>query len=286
MMFDCIIGLGQAGVAIATEFANFEEYPLIYRLDSAEIETKNSKCIDIPLSSQIRVEDFEERIPNLKKYFKKIKDKNKVLFVLCGGGAISMASLAILEQIPSRNITVLYIRPDIEFLGAEAKLRENLSFNVFQEYARSGLFTRLYIISNLLIESAMGGVSIISYFDKINKTIVNTFYMMNRFQNMKPVVATTSELDIGTRISTFGLVDEETKEEKMFYYLDIPTDVVYYFAYNESVLKSDVSLLSQIKNTVKEKIASGISSVSYGVFATNYDSAFIICTCHTSLVQL
>lgn len=283
MIFDAIIGLGQAGCALATEFADLSDYKSIVRIDSTDQENSKDNITDIQISEQIASEDYEAKPPKLKKQFKSIK--GKVLFILAGAGKISMASLAILEQIPSKDITILYIRPDIEFLGAEAKLRENLVYNVFQEYARSGLFSQLYIVSNIMVEKAMGGVSIINYFEKINKTIVSTFHMLNLFQDLKPVVSTLSKLDIGTRLSTFGLIDNETKKEKMFFKLDIPTDVMYYFAYNESILKNDVNLLNEIKNMVKDKIATGISSVSYGIFATNYSSAFIICTCHTSLIQ-
>ena len=278
-----IIGIGQAGCAITTLFSNFpEHYNKFYRIDTEE-QVKKENCIDIHLVRQPKPEDYE-KVSNLKKHFKKLN--SDVLFIVAGGGNVSLSSLAILEQIKDKtNISVLYIRPDIEFLGAEGKLKEKTTFNIFQEYARSGLFKRLYIVSNIEIEKAMGGVSIISYYEKINETILSTFHMMNVFQKMKPVTSTFSDLPIGTRISTIGLIDVDSKEEKMFFNLDLPTDSVYYFAYNEVALKEDVKLLNHIKNMIRNKVEIGVARVSYGIYATSYDREFIIVANHTSFLQ-
>ena len=281
---DSIIGLGRAGCSIATEFAQLPHHKIIFRIDSEDQENLHPNCIDIFIPHQNKPEDYETKTGSLKKHFKKLK--GDVLFIVAGGGSISMASLVVLESIKGKcNITVLYIRPDVEFLGAEAKLKEKVTYNVFQEYARSGLFKRLYILSNILIERAMGGVSIISYYEKINQTIVSTFDMMDRLQKLKPVASTFSELPIGTRISTFGLVDIDSNQEKMFFDLDTTTDSVYYFAYNESVLKEDVKLLNRVKSMIKNKMESGVARVSYGIFATNYNTTFVVCANHTSMIQ-
>ena len=212
-----IIGLGNGGSQIATTFADLPDYSssTIFRIDCEDQEIKKPNCVDILITRQPKAEDYDANPPNIKKYFKKIK--GEVLFIVAGAGSIAMASLSILEQLKSREITVIYIKPDIEFLGAEAKIREKVIYNVFQEYARSGLFKRLYLVSNTKVEQAMGGVSIISYFDKINKTIVNTFHTMIALHNLKPVTSTFSEMSIGTRISTFGIVDAENNEEKLFF---------------------------------------------------------------------
>lgn len=278
-----IIGLGQAGCAIATEFSKFPLYKNIFRLDTEVLE-KAPNCIDILIAKQNNPEDYETKIISLKKYFKDIK--GKVLFVVAGGGSVSIASLKILENLKSKcNISILYIRPDIEFLGANSKLKERLTFNVFQEYARSGLFERMFIVSNPMVEKAMGGVSVLNYNAKINQTIVSTFHMLNSFENMKPVTHTFSDFPIGTRISTIGLMDVRTNEEQMFYELDSTTDSVYYLAYNEDVLKEDTKLSNQVKNMIKNKIEKGAIRVSYGIFATNYSTAFVVCSMHSSTIQ-
>ena len=109
--------------------------------------------------------------------------------------------------------------------------------------------------------------------------------MINSFSRMKAVNSTFSELPIGTRISTFGLVDAKTSEEKMFFDLDTPTDSIYYFAYSESSLKEDSNLLTNVKNMVRNRLQSGINRVSYGIYATSYETNFIVCANHTSIIQ-
>ena len=255
----------------------------IVRIDS-EVLPSLKKCKDIVLEKYSKPEDYEDKLKGLNKSLKNIK--GEILFITCGSGSVSLASLKVLEILKDKcKINILYIRPDIEFLGAEAKMKERLVFNVFQEYARSGLFNRLYLVSNVMVEKALGGLSIISYFDKINDAIVSTFHMINSFSRMKAVNSTFSELPIGTRISTFGLVDVRTSEEKMFFDLDTPTDSIYYFAYSESSLKEDNNLLTNVKNMVRNRLQSGINRVSYGIYATSYETNFIVCANHTSIIQ-
>ncbi len=280
---DTIIGLGQAGCAIATQFASLN-YPNIIRIDCETQEEKINNCIDILIPKQSKAEDYENKPFNFKKHFKKIK--GNILFIVSGGGSISLASLNILSNLKEKcKINVLYIQPDIRFLGAEAKLKEKTVYNIFQEYARSGLFERLYLVSNLVIEKAMGGVSIIKYYEIINSTVASTFNMLISFQKMKSITNSFSDFPIGARISTFGLFDVENNEEKLFFDLDSVTDSIYYFAYNESVLKEDTNLLKEIKDLIINKIESGILRVSYGVYATNYKTPMVVCLNSTSLIQ-
>ncbi len=281
---DTVIGLGNCGCAIATQLANFPEYKNIIRIDSTEQDSPKENCIDIFLPRQAKPEDYESKTTGLKKHLKKVK--GNVLFITAGGGSISLASLAILENIKDKsNITILYVKPDTEFMGADARLKEKLVYNVFQEYTRSGLFDRLYLVSNIMVEKAMGGVSVISYYEKLNDTIVSTFRTMEKLQKSKPVASTFSELPIGTRISTFGLVDIENNNEKMFYSLDSLTDSVYYLAYNETALMEDTKLLNRIKTLIRSKMESGVSRVSYGIYATSYTSTFVVRVDNSSVIQ-
>ena len=80
-------------------------------------------------------------------------------------------------------------------------------------------------------------------------------------------------------------MDVRTNEEQMFYELDSTTDSVYYLAYNEDVLKEDTKLSNQVKNMIKNKIEKGAIRVSYGIFATNYNTAFVVCSMHSSTIQ-
>ena len=52
-------------------------------------------------------------------------------------------------------INVLYIEPDIELLIGDKKLQERSTYYILQEFARSALLERMYIISNPQIEKVV-----------------------------------------------------------------------------------------------------------------------------------
>ena len=63
--------------------------------------------------------------------------------------------MGILQQLQGNKLEVFYVRPDTELLTGVPKLLENMMFGVLQEYARSGLFDSLTILSNLEIENSI-----------------------------------------------------------------------------------------------------------------------------------
>ena len=57
----------------------------------------------------------------------------------------------VLEKIKDRNINILYVRPDVELLTGMRFSQEKVTFNVLQEYARSGLFKNIVLVHNNFI---------------------------------------------------------------------------------------------------------------------------------------
>lgn len=279
IMIKNIIGLGAAGCNIADEFSKISPDYKCFKIDvglSKSIKT-------FPLKRYAEPEDYENNPPKLKAFFKNIN--NDVLFCLGGSGDVSNAALVILEQLQHCKISVLYIKPDLSFLGAQEMLQENLVFGVLQELARSGVFERLYIVSNLCIEEALDGLPMIGYFEKINEAIVSTFHMINVLKQMKPVVATESLPPQGARISTFGIVDVEKNIDRPFFSLDTVTDIVYLYAYNQKVLESKKNLLVDTKTAIKRRIGDEKKRVTFNVYATNYEQVYAYFIGHTSLIQ-
>ena len=132
-------------------------------------------------------------MPTLQHFFRGVR--GDILFVVGGGGKISSAALATLSYLKNKcNISVLYIRPELSLLNEVQTKLEKLVFNVFQEYARSGVFKRLYLISNEEVESVLGGVSIKNYYNKINQMIVSTLHMINVYDNNESLTNTFSDL--------------------------------------------------------------------------------------------
>jgi hypothetical protein len=271
-----VVGLGKAGCAIAGAFSKFPQYE-IYKFDHG-IEGDN--CFEIP-KCKSHVE-YEKKCPNFKKDLQKITED--VIFVLCGAGDITGCALRLLEQFSGVSVTVLYIEPDLSMLSETEALQERIVKNILQEYARSGAIERIYLVSNSKVDKCIGDVPIISYYETINQAIANTLHMVNVFKYSEPILGTFTQPHEIARISTLGILDVEENEEKWFYDLQIPRDVVYYYGINEDDLRSDGTLFKKIKNYVKEKVEEKIN-VSYGVYETNYKQKYCYCVKYSSVVQ-
>ena len=274
---DTVIGLGKAGSAIADNFAQYSQYKA-YKIDVGLDTTATT----FGLKECQNIEDYEKNCPDMTKFFEAVS--GDILFVVGGGGKISVTSLSLLEYLRHCNINVLYIKPEEDFLGAEGKLVNNLVFNVFQEYARSGVFERLYLVDNVLVEKAIPPTSLKNHYFNLNEAMVSSLHMINVFNHIPSVTDTFAELPIGTRISTIGFVDPKKNTDKMFFSLDNVSDRVYYYACNKMKLETENNLFGEIKNSLKRKMEADVR-VSYGIFETEYDEDYIYCVAHTSTIQ-
>ena len=109
--------------------------------------------------------------------------------------------------------------------------------------------------------------------------------MINVFENSKAVMNTFSKPIDVARISTFGLVDYETEEEKMFFDLDMPREKRYYYAIPEDVLESDGTLVKKIKKQVKNNVEHDTMKSSYQIHSTNYDKPYVYFVSNSSFIQ-
>ena len=135
-----IVGIGSGASAIARCFAEVDNYDIYCLNDGVEKNTKS----DFMLPSCKTPEECEENIPNLKKFFSKIRDRVQVFII--GSTLSSNYTLGILEQIRDKQIEVFYIQPDTEMLTGMGSLNQRATFGVLQEYARSGLFKSITLI--------------------------------------------------------------------------------------------------------------------------------------------
>jgi len=271
-----ILGLGRAGCAIADCFSKFPQY----RAYKVDVGLKGEDCFHIP--ERTSHEEYEKKFPSMKRKLKDIK--GDTLFVLTGAGSISGGALRLLSQLEGVTLSVLYVEPDLSLLSEVEQQQEKIVKNVLQEYARSGRFERMYLVSNQAIEECVGEVPIIEYYSTINQAIVNTFHMTNVFARSEPILGTFTQPAPIARISTLGVVDMEKNEEKWFYPLRSPRDVVYYYGINEEDLKTDGTLFKKITNYIKGMAIDKVN-VSYGVYSTDYEQKYCYCIKHSSVVQ-
>jgi len=274
-----IIGLGQAGCNIAEYF---KQYPQ-YKVCKIDVGLKNFEN-EYALEYQASPEAYESKFPNLKQTLLKGMSGPTLFITSCG--FISGASLRLLEQIQNTcEVSVLYIKPDNNNLSKEKTFQENLVFNVFQEYARSGLLERLYIVDNTKVSEIVGETPVREYYNQINKTICSTIHMINVFENSESAMSTLFEPTLTARISTFGLVDFETGEENMFFDLDMSREKRYYYAIPEKILSSDGTLVKKIKKQVKNGLEHDKMRNSYAVYSTNYETLYVYCVSNSTLIQ-
>lgn len=276
-----IIGLGAAGCNLANAFEAFKFYK-IYRIDTSESGPIRAGTRFFHIKKYKNPESYEEHIPDLKSFFRGLK--GDILFIVGGSGNISNASLVILEQIKHCNINVMYIKPDLSFLSKEALLQERVVYNVFQQYARSGVFNKLILIDNLAVEKILDGAPIIGYYEKLNEVISSTFHMINIYKKIEAVNTTFSSVPDGAKISTIGIVDPETNETKLFFPLDNISDSLYYYAFNEEKLKNSKNIFNNIKNNIKAKDSLSARK-AYGIYATNYEQDYAYIEAYTSIIQ-
>jgi len=270
---ETIIGLGSAGCNIADCFAQYPQYD-VYKFDVG-ISGKN--CYYLPKYDT--PEEYEAHIGDLTNILSKIE--GDVLFVLGGSGNISGGALRILEQLRHCSINILYVEPDIGMLSGKKKLQERITYYIFQEYARSGLFDRVFLVSNPLLEEILGSVPIMGYNARLNQLIVSTFHMINVYNNNEPIVKNFSDFKEQTRISTIGISNLEN-EKKLFFPLDNVREMRYYYAINKGKLETDGTLMRKITENVKNEAD---IDVSYGIYATDYADDYVYCVANASIIQ-
>ena len=272
---DTVIGLGAAGCNIADEFAKYSQYK-IYKIDNGLDGLRQEGVYDMPW--QDSTERYEEKCPDMTNFFRGLS--GDILFIIGGSGNISGAALSILQYLKHCNINILYIRPDLESMSVTREKQEWVVFNVLQEYARSGVFERMYLVDNSKVEQALGKVPVIGYYDKLNSIIVSSLHMINVYNHIGSVVNTFSKPLAGRRISTIGFYDTKNNENNLFYSLDNVGEMRYYYAINREKLETDGDILKKVREQIKGDVES-----SYGIFATNYEQDYVYTTANSSEIQ-
>lgn len=268
---DTVIGLGSAGCKIADQFSKFPQYD-VFKID---VGIKGENCFT--LDYKTTPEEYEQTVPDMTRFFKDIE--GDILFILGGGGKISGSALQILKQLSHCNINILYIKPYAKSLTKTGFLQDRLVFSVFQEYARSGLFSKLFIIDNVAIENLIGDVPILEYNNKLNEVIVNAIHYFNVFNNTESVIENKEPAKDVCRICTLGIYDLKNNNETLFYNLQNISYKCYYHAIPESVLKSDGKLFKMIKEKAAEEHS------SYEVHATKHADIFSYFIAQTNFIQ-
>ena len=276
---ETIIGLGKAGCAIADEFAKYKQYN-IYKIDDNLKGLKKNGIYSMPW--QDGPERYESECPNMKNFFKNVS--GEVLFIVSGAGNIAGSTLRVLEHIKACDINILYVEPDLELLQITKKPQEKSAYYILQEYARSGVFKRIFMVSNPKVEECVGDVVISEYNKKLNSMICSTLHMINVYNHIDSVSDTFHEQSETSRIATFGFVDMEEFDPKLFFSLDKIYETRYYYAINKKRLQEDGTLLKTVKEQMKTR-PKNEGRISYGIFETNYEQDYVYAVSFSRSIQ-
>ena len=272
-----IIGLGDPGCAIASEFEAYDQYKVYYINHDNKPGYEN-------FSKVVRRKSHEE----YESKYKKVKlniNKNKTVLILSGAGKISGLVLRLLEQINMPQLEVLYIKPDFSVLSAAEKTRHKIVLGVLQQYARSSLISKIYVVDNSLVEQLVGdSIKIQSYWSDINKAISSTFHMFKVFENTEPLLSSLNDPLETSNICAFGVLSFGNFDEKMFYNLSMPRCKKYFFGITEKTLNTEKDLLQRIRKFLSsqedEKCDHG-----FAIYSTQYEHDYVYTAHYATLVQ-
>jgi hypothetical protein len=278
---DKVIGLGKVGCGIAEELTEHPEYR-IYKIGSHLTERGD---LIVPEPDSIESCEALADQTELAVYLRSIRPDDEVLFVVGGGEPISGMSLSVLEQVKDSKISVLYVMPDREVASQNQKRDDKIVFNVLQQYARSGLFHKLYLVSRTIVEDVIGDVPVKEYEQKLNNLISYLVAMVNYFNHTEPVVGKKSVPLSVCRICTFGItsLDADSDTQNFFPMQDVQ-DVHYYYGIPAYELDEDNSLMRQIRTQTKKLSEDGVNT-SYSVYSTTFQERIVISVSHSKTIQ-
>ena len=272
--------MGKAGCNITDQLSQYPQYQ-IKKIDVGLKKTKTT----FGLKHQDSPELYEKS--NMPKGINNFLEgvMPETLFIT-SCGAVSGASLKILQKIHNKTkIKVMYIVPQGDDLVGQKILQNRLLFNVFQEYARSGLLDQVILVDNSKISDIMGPVPIMKFWDSINKLTATTYHMLNVFQNTQPVMTTQTKRIETARISTIGMLDSQNNQENMFFELDIPREKSYYYGVPKKQLEEDPNLMEVIRENLKSNIEHEKMKTTYSVHSTDYNELIAYCEKSSTLIQ-
>jgi len=265
-----ILGIGTAGTNVVSQLAQYK----VYQSYTICTETKKTTKYKFNLPDLPGPEEYEQMdMTKLHKWASTIEKECTVF--LCGASNSSGITLRLLEKLHKKGVKIgiVYFMPEIDVLSEEKQLQERTCRGVLQNYARSGIFENICLISNVELEALAGNTNVIDYYNQINHVFTSTYYMLDVFKNTKAITSTFKRPKESCRVYTIGISGIES-EEKLFFPFNQGVEMVYYYGINEQKLKTEENLFRTLTDKVKSKITEE-RKVSFGIFPTNYEEDYV-----------
>lgn len=265
-----LLGIGTAGCNVVEQLSQYPTYECFYI--SNEINKTSKYKFNLPhLEGPEEYESMD--MSKLHKWLRKINKKCTIF--LCGASdstGITLQALEVLHQMGVK-MEIVYFTPETEILAETKILHERTAMGVLQNFARSGLFEKICLISNVSLEKIAGSTNVFDYYKQINHVFTSTYYMIDVFKNTKAITSTFKKPKESCRITTIGL-GSMLNQEKLFFPLEKEVEIVYYYGINEEKLRTEENLFRTITENVKAKITQE-RKVSFGIYPTQYEDDYI-----------
>jgi hypothetical protein len=270
-----VIGIGNAGREICKIFE--QKGYKTYSIDNhSDAFVKFPKVKTIEEAEKVEI-DLSELKNNIKS--------DHILCVMAGSGLITGACLRILENFRDKKIDFLYIQPDTSFMNNNGKTRERVVRNILQEFARSGLFNKMWMVSNKSIANLSSDISIGNYFEKVNEKVVDMWHLMEYYSQATALMGNLEEPQEQNRIATFGLYSLNDETEQKFYELEGVREKHFYFTFSEETLKETGNVLELVSRKLEKAQENEFQEVSYGFFPSGYTVDKVYIMYYTNHIQ-
>jgi hypothetical protein len=278
-MIKKIIGIGDGGSQIGKSFLKYYDYSFLTVSENGDIKIPKTKKPD----------DLEELMFKAKKdWLKKLKtfaEKDDLIIIINGAAKSTSVSLVLMEELKENLKSVIFVKSDPNTINETAKLQQRAALMVLQEFARSGLLEKLYIVDNIELEKTSLGVHLFNYYEQLKDLLASTFHMVNFCKEQRPILNTTNDPVETARIATFGGFNIEDGEKKLFYSLDFPRETSYIYILNDKALQ-DPARLMKIKdiNTEANK-AEPSNASSFVVYRSDLEHNYGYIVQYSTIIQ-
>jgi hypothetical protein len=156
-------------------------------------------------------------------------------------------------------------------------------FHILQEYTRSGIFEKMYIINNKKMPEIIGKTSLLNFYPKINNFIASTIHWLNIYINTEPVFDTYRDEYITSRICSLAILDLNEEQMTETYSLKKCNQIKYFYGVNRITIEKDEDLIEKLNRITSQN--SEDVSVSYGVYSTDLEVGFSLAVRSSSDIQ-
>ena len=169
------------------------------------------------------------------------------------------------------------------FFSNLARMTDRIAFNVIQEYTRSGIFKKVFLVDIPSLDHFVEQLPMTQQVATLHNIIASTIHMINVYEHIDSVTDTFSDPPETARLATlaWGQLNDDVN---FFFPLDKVREIRYYYGINKERLDSEKGLLKKIKTQLKDNSQEGIRT-SYGIYSTNYEQDYVYALALSSEIQ-